>query len=80
MVSGGLNGPAPRPSFCLLPLKKVKLPRHFCENCALVLTLASVSVVLSGMPWSVRIVTLVRASDPHPHHLFFRIGPPTSPP
>src|SRR5215213_7301713 len=80
VVSGGLNGPAPRPSFFLLPEKKVKLPRHAGLNAACVLAPRSSSVVLSGKPSRVCTLTSVRPYDPHAHHLSRISGPPASPP
>src|SRR5687767_8385401 len=80
VVSGGLNGPAPRPSFFLLPEKNVKLPRHDELNAACVLAPMSSRVVLSGNPSSVWMSTSVRPYEPHAHHLFFTIGPPASAP
>ena len=80
VVSGGLNGPAPRPSFFLLPLKKVKLPRTACVNAACSFAPMSSSVVLSGKPSSVWMFTSVRPYEPQAHTRSFISGPPSSPP
>src|SRR5260221_6552814 len=80
VVSGGRVALAPRPNFCLLPRKYVKLVRMPGETCPVSLNELSCSSVRSWPPVSVTMSTCVLPVAPHAHSLFFTSGPPSSTP